>query len=472
MSRKKLVTLIQLITAMAMAISFVISTWLPTWFLIIGLTISLGVIGTAITRLRVWVKVVLIILSLSITVSLIYAQQSLIRLLNNETNETSIMDFYVASNSDLRNLDEVLPLNFGISDQVDEVIRTSLIEDIMNQNPQAQWINADNDHDLVNQLLTGDIDVWVVDHSLVDTLLEWDPALLDKVTLIYSTEKNFVKPDIAKDVDTSKETFIILLSGVDTRGTISSRSRSDVNILLVVNPNSYDVLTVSIPRDSYVDLACKNNAKDKLTHAGVYGIGCSVSTIEQLFDIDINYYIKLNFTSFIKVVDVLGSINVYSQYSFTTSKYVSYDKSYTFTTGMNKMNAEQALFFSRERHAFENGDVQRGLNQQQVIKGLINKLIEPATLAKIDRIITTTSKAIDTNLTSTQLNELIKLQLEKNPAWNFTSNYLKGQTDYQPTYSMGSRKLFVYWPDALSVQEIHNQIEMIRSRQSPTINEP
>ena len=469
MNLKKHIPIFQLIASIGLTISLLISTWLPSWFLVVGLILSAIFAFLSFTRLRFGIKLLQIGLSVVIALSLLYAQQSLSRLLNSEKTETTILDFYVKKGSTLESLEETSQLTFGISEQVEKEVHTQLSGNLESLSPQAKWAFSLSEQELFTQLMSGEIDVWVVDNSLMETLLEWDPDLLDKVTLIYSTEESFVKPDISKDVDTSKETFIILLSGIDTSGPIRARSRSDVNILLVVNPNSYEVLTVSIPRDSYVDLACKNNAKDKLTHAGVYGVDCSVSSIEQLFDIDINYYVKVNFTSFLKVVDVVGPINVYSQFTFTTTKYVSYFKSYTFKAGMNQMNAEQALFFSRERHAFVNSDVQRGLNQQQVIKGLINKLIEPSTLTKIDRIIKTTASAIDTNLTSTQLNELIKLQLEKNPSWSFNSNYLKGKSDYQPTYSMGSRLLFVYWPEATSVKEIHDQIETIKSHTKPEI---
>lgn len=465
--KKSLLLITQLASILGLIIGLLASSWLPSWALIIGLIITSVFVVMTFLRFRTWIKLIQVGLSVLMILGLVYAQVSLSRILNNEQIETSVMDFYVKKNSRVVDLDGTSQLSFGISDLVVKEVHTAISNELEALSTQAQWIVAPSDQELFNQLMADEIDVWVVDHSLIETFLEWEPELMNKVTLIYSTEENFVKPDITKDVDTSTESFVILLSGVDTSGRISARSRSDVNILLVVNPNSHEVLTISIPRDSYVDLACKNNTKDKLTHAGVYGIDCSVSTIEQLFDIDINYYIKLNFTSFIKVVDVVGSIDVYSQYAFTTSKYVSIEKSYSFSAGINRMNAEQALFFSRERHAFKNGDVQRGLNQQEVIKGMINKLTQPTTLAKMDRIITTASKAIDTNLTSTQLNDLIKLQLEKNPVWNFSSNYLKGKGDYQPTYSMGSRLLYVYWPDAASVKEIHDQIETIKSHTKP-----
>jgi len=217
---------------------------------------------------------------------------------------------------------------------------------------------------------------------------------------------------------------------------------------MILNPKTHQVQTISIPRDTYTPLGCRTGAMDKLTHSGVYGVDCTVKTVENLFDIKINYYVKVNFTAFLNIVKVLGKIDVYSKYAFTTTKYVSYIKHYTFKEGMNTMNAEQALFFARERHAFVESDIQRGLNQQEVIKGIINKIIEPATLLKIESLVSVASKSVVTNMPIESVMNLVQNQISNNTPWTISTAALIGRGDYQGTYSMGmGRPLYVSWPD-------------------------
>ena len=165
----------------------------------------------------------------------------------------------------------------------------------------------------------------------------------------------------------SKGKFSIYISGIDTSGNISNVSRSDSNTVVTVNTETHQVLLTSIPRDYYVTLHSKN-AKDKLTHSGIYGIAETVNTVEDLLDTDINYYVRVNFTTVIKLVDTLGGIDVNSDYAFTSGEF-------NFVKGMNHMNGKQALAFSRERHAFKDGDNQRIKNQQKVIEAIINKVL-------------------------------------------------------------------------------------------------
>ena len=167
---------------------------------------------------------------------------------------------------------------------------------------------------------------------------------------------------IAKKVKVTKESFNIFISGIDTYGKISSVSRSDVNMVVTVNPKTKQILMTSIPRDYYVTLHGVKGYKDKLTHASLLGIENSVMTVEDLLDIDINYYIKVNFSSVINVVDSLGGVDVYSEYDFTSIDGYHYSKGY------NKVNGEEALSFVRERKAFASGDNQRIKKQNKSLQ--------------------------------------------------------------------------------------------------------
>ena len=181
------------------------------------------------------------------------------------------------------------------------------------------------------------------------------------VRSIYTFKIKINVKDVSKDVDVLNDTFNIYLSGIDTYGEISSVSRSDVNIILTINPKTHQILLTSIPRDTYVQLSGTTGYKDKLTHAGIHGVEKSISTIEEFLGIEINYYFKVNFTSVIDIVNTLGVVNVYSEYTFTSKD------GYNYTKGYNYMNGAQALSFVRERYAFSEGDIQRGKNQQAMI---------------------------------------------------------------------------------------------------------
>ena len=197
---------------------------------------------------------------------------------------------------------------------------------------------------------------------------ENDVRILDTISI--KIESN-VK---VKDADVTKESFNIYISGNDIYGNILSVSRSDVNIIATVNPNTHKILLTTVPRDFYVQLHGTSGYRDKLTHAGVYGIDMSVSTMEDLLDLDINYYMRVNFTSLMKLVDAIGGVDVESDYSFRAASGESFVK------GINHMNGKQALAFSRERKAFSDGDRQRGKNQQKVIIAILNKTLSSTTL--------------------------------------------------------------------------------------------
>ena len=214
----------------------------------------------------------------------------------------------------------------------------------------------------------------------------------------------------------------------------------------------------SIPRDYYVPLAGKNNAKDKLTHAGIYGIEESVSTIEQLLNIDINYYIKVNFSSLIKIVDAIGPIEVYSNYAFTTSAYDENSEPYTFNKGLNILNGKQALAFSRERKSFAGGDRTRNENQEIILEAIIKKCLSPAILTKYNNLLNILSDSFITNLDDNDITKLIKKQLDSNSEWQITSYVLEGTDSYNFTYSYSGNKLYVMEPSQESVKEAQNRI--------------
>ena len=262
--------------------------------------------------------------------------------------------------------------------------------------------------DLGKKLLNKDVDTVFVSLTQYEMLSEEIKEFKDNTKIIYIVNHD-VKVSTKIETTDSKQTinngiFNVYISGIDTTGSINNVARSDANILATVNTKTHKVLLTSIPRDYYVTLHSKK-AKDKLTHSGIYGVSETVTTVEDLLDIDINYYVRVNFTTLIKLVDTLGGVSVYSDYNFTTA-------GYTFSKGYNRLNGKEALAFSRERYSFTDGDNQRVKNQQKVIEAIINKVLDSKTiLTKYTSILNSMEGSFQTNISQDEVSKLVQDQL-------------------------------------------------------------
>ncbi len=246
--------------------------------------------------------------------------------------------------------------------------------------------------------------------------------------------------------------FVLYISGIDTYGDVSKTSRSDVNILVAVNPKTHQVLLVNTPRDYYVQLNGTTGTKDKLTHAGIYGVDTSVKTLQDLYNIGINYNIRINFTSLEKLVDAMGGVDVQSEYNFSSG-------GFNFVTGTNHVNGTQTLAFSRERHSFEGGDRTRGQNQMKVITAIIAKMTQPSNALKAGELVAALQGVFETNMASSDITALIRNQLDTMAKWTVTSTSVDGTGSSQPTYSMGAQRLYVMIPDEASLNSARQQLK-------------
>lgn len=280
----------------------------------------------------------------------------------------------------------------------------------------------------------------------------------DNYKILYKITIRSIVKSTTKTVDIANEPFTIYISGIDVYGDIETVSRSDVNILMTVNPKTKQVLLTSIPRDFYVQLHGTSGYKDKLTHAGNYGINMSIDTIEDLLNIDINYYIRVNFTTLEKLIDAIGGVDVYSEYSF-----VSYIDNYKFYQGYNHMNGKQALAFSRERKSLPAGDMDRGKNQEAVIEAIIRKITNKDVIYKYSKILNSMKGTFQTNITDNDITKIIKKELENIGGWNITSNNLDGTGSYDYTYSYSSQKLYVTIPNQDSINNAVNLINKVKN---------
>ena len=259
----------------------------------------------------------------------------------------------------------------------------------------------------------------------------------------------------------TKEPFVIYLSGVDTRGELTEKARSDVNILAAVNPVTKRVVLINTPRDYYVDLAGTSD-KDKLTHAGLYGVETSMETLGNLYGVNVDHYIRINFAGFISIIDALGGVDVYSDQAFTSVGSPGYYDPTTFVEGWNHLDGKAALAFARERHAFASGDIQRGINQMKVIDAMANKLKSPTVLMSFSKLMDAVSDCFVTSLSQEQISALVRMQLGDLASWDIESCSVTGSSGKSSQcYSAKGQSLYVMKPDESSVNKAKELIASV-----------
>ena len=310
--------------------------------------------------------------------------------------------------------------------------------------------------ELFEDLQDNKIDAVLINES-TKNLLDTDLADMElKLKEIYKVYVSIEKTDIVKVVDITKKPFNIYVAGGDAYGSIDNVTNTDVNMIITVDPVNRKVLLTSIPRDYYVNLpSFGNDAYDKLTHAGYYGIEESVKAIENLLDIDINYYVKVNFSTIEGVIDAIKGVDVYSDYSFNECAYGIYH----FNKGMNHLNGKQALAFARERKSFSDGDIQRVKNQQKVLTAIIDKVTSSTTLVtNFSQILDSVGNSFSTNMETKSINRFIKMQLNDMRGWSIESQNLVGTDLYTYTYTYPNLQLYVMKQDENSIAQSKNKI--------------
>ena len=346
----------------------------------------------------------------------------------------------VLKDSKFKNINDVINEKVGITSDFREEATKKL-----NKKVNVKYVKYSNYTELADKLLDKSLNVIVLEDSAKAILEEEVEGFNDLTKTLYEFSVDIKQKSIKEEVDLRKEPFNIFVSGIDTYGSINSASRSDVNMIITVNPNTGKIILTSIPRDYYVKLS-NVSEYDKLTHAGIYGIDTSVSTVEELLNIKINYYIKVNFTSLVKTVNTLDGIDVDSKYAFKSRD------GYTYQKGMNHLNGEKALSFARERKALPYGDKSRGENQQAVLAGIINKASSKSILTKYNSLLKTLKPSMVTNFSNKEITNFIKMQIDKDIKWNIEYVNLDGFDGYEYTYSFIKNKLYVMIPDEESVK--------------------
>ncbi|WP_278850098.1 LCP family protein [Thomasclavelia spiroformis] len=292
---------------------------------------------------------------------------------------------------------------------------------------------------LVNALYNNDVDCIIINESYRAMIEEDFPNFSSDTRVIYS--KQYVTEiNSPENSDITRNTFNVYVSGIDTYGSITTKSRSDVNMIMTVNPTTKTVLLTSIPRDYYIPFNVLGGQRDKLTHSGLYGVNETMQNVASYFGIDIDYFIRVNFDSLIDIVDSLGGIEVYNPQAFKN-----------FEVGKITLNGEEALAFSRERYSFEDGDKERGRNQMRVITGIINKVLSPAIISNYSELMDKLHVSFQTNMADEQIISLVRMQLDDMSPWTIQQQSVNGngQTLYSPIYGSD---LYMMVPDDKSVE--------------------
>lgn len=376
--------------------------------------------------------------------------------INYETNALSVI---VLKNSSYTKLEDLENKKIAMNEQEDQKNLTDALSDIRNQLKNAEYKNYIDWSHLADALYNEDVDAILVNEAYRGMLQEKHPDLDVETRVIYQVEiKNEVE-NIANDGAIKDGVFNILVTGIDTYGPVSTRSRSDVNMIMTVNMNTHKILMTGIPRDYYVKLASFGEY-DKLTHSGIYGVNETVNTISNLLDIDIDYYYRINFSSLVNVVDVLGGIDVYSDKTFVPWT----NREITIKEGTNHMDGTMALAFSRERKTYASGDRHRIQNQQDVMMAIINKMLTPSVLSNYKEVLENVEGTFETNMSSEDIMSLIKMQLSDLEGYKMINQYLDGTGKLTyGLYSMPNSKLYTMIPNEDTITKAKQQINQIMS---------
>lgn len=355
-------------------------------------------------------------------------------------------------------LQDIVNYRFGIQSGSDTENTEKMISDIKEHLGREIKIQEyPNIQEEAEALLSGRIEAAVYNDAFTSILEEYIEDYSSQVKVIYQYGvETPVETIVGEDQDV-RQPFNVYISGIDVDGPISTTSRSDVNIIATVNPKEHKILLTTTPRDYYVTIpGISGEQRDKLTHAGIYGVNKSIETLENLYGIDISYYVRVNFTSMVKIVDALGGVDVNSPYAFTTTH-----GNYEIQQGMNHLDGDAALGFVRERYSFSSGDNQRGQNQEILLEALINKALSPAILKDMGTLISTLGENIETNMGSDQISSLINWQLGNGGSWTIESQAAIGAGDTQACFSSGAQPLYVMWPNENSVNSISEKIKTL-----------
>lgn len=414
-------------------------------------------------------KIVSLLLAFVLLYTFLFTSKvgSTLEKVTNSTTKTDIIDVIVLKSDKASKLSDTYDYVYGYntinggSECVEAIQKIDFDYSVdINSKEYQDW------ESLISALYDNtDIKAMIMNDAMYDTLKEQYEELEEKTKIVGTVELTRVIELSESDKQVNKEPFVIYISGNDEEGTIKSNGRSDVNILCIINPVTRQLLMISTPRDSYVSMNINGKTGyDKLTHAGNYGIESSMSTLENLYDVKIDYYVKINFSGCIDIINALGGITIYSSVDFENGWEAMYN-TYHFVVGPNECDGEKTLAFCRERKAFSaRGDLQRGENQMAALSAVIDKITSPAILTRYSSLLDSVGNMMLTNMPTASITSLVKGQLSNSRAWNIQTYTCDGLTggDYRYCQITGAGYASVVVPYQLSIdtaKEMINKIE-------------
>lgn len=395
----------------------------------------------------------------------LYRTQAALQAIAGTETEISNVSVYVRIDDPAQTLSDASGYSFGILSTLDRENTDTVVSRINEQlGVTIQTAEFDGLTQLADGLRNHQVDALILNDAYLDLYEEFDgytefPSqirALSTESIETAVQNNELTSTTVQDLN-DNPVLNIYISGSDTReSTLPSRSRSDVNILASINTQTHQVLLISTPRDYYVPLSISNGVPDKLTHAGIYGVQVSMDTLSMLYEVPIDYYFRVNFNGFVDIIDALGGIDVYSDYTFDSGNVSGYH----FNERWNSVNGEEALAFCRERYAFASGDRQRGKNQMAVIQGVLNKATSPAILSNYTSVLDSAAGCMETNVPYDTIAEIVRDQLAGGGSWNVVSYSVDGTGDSQVPYSMSS-SVYVMIPDTSTVDQAKSLLAQV-----------
>lgn len=489
MSRRKdrlpgrIISFVFLLIVAAFACLLIYTDLLPVKYIavIVGvLLLYLVIVALLVLKLRhkvrFWIGTVMAVL---MTVLLGFGSAYIYKTIHTLDNISGVntvvsqINVYVRTDDPADSVSDASDYVFGILSELDRENTDHTIEQIQLETGKEIAVQEYQSlTELADSIIRENTDAIILNPAYIDVLTSMSgyskiEAMIREIStkkvekLVERTDPQPAVDAATGEVDKDDSVITILISGIDTRNSyLVANSLSDVNIIATINTKTRQVLLVSTPRDFFVPLSISGGVPDKLTHAGIYGVNVCMDTLAMLYDIDINYYFRLNFAGFVNIIDALGGVTVHSDYDFTAG-------SYHYSVGDNYLNGEQALAFARERHAFSSGDRQRGKHQMEVIRAVLNKVMSPDLLKNYTSLMDSLKGCFETSVPYDLIAKVVRKQLDEGGSWNIVSYSADGTGDNQKPYSM-STTAYVMIPDQTTVDKAKDLMQRVRDGETIT----
>ena len=389
--------------------------------------------------------------------------------------EVTEMTVYVRNDDPANDLQDTSGYTYGIMGAQNRDVTDKAISHLNTDlNTTLTVSEYDGPVSLIDALLNNEVDAILFNSSYFNLLAELDEYkdITTRVKQLSSLSVETTKPGQTEDSNKSndskqqedstqpksKRIITIYITGIDTYGGVSVTSRSDVNIIATINLDTHQISLVTTPRDYYVEFSNAYGNYDKLTHAGIYGVDTSIETLELLYDIDIDYFFRVNFSGFQDIIDAIGGITVDNDVSFSTTSWIA--EQYYFPAGEIYLDGQSALVYVRERSAFPDGDMSRGRHQMMVIQAVLKKCMSSQILSNYTSLLSVVEGNFETSIPYELISEIVKEQLESGASWNIVSYSVSGYNDWRTCWSLGAGASVItpYYDTVDAAKELMRQV--------------